>query len=303
MLDFTKKIPAASRSKQTNPVLLYDDLDRKATAGPLRPVQNEVLTEWYDNRFENKDVIVKLHTGEGKTLIGLLMLQSRLNAGKGPALFVCPNKQLAEQTAKDAVKFGILHILDQGGTDIPEEVLESKKIWITYIQRVFNGRTIFGLDNQGVHIGTMVIDDSHACIDSIRNATSIRIPRSRELFRALLTMFESSLRQQGEGTFLNIYNDDYSSEVMTIPYWDWINRTTETAQLFYEYSEDDCVRFVYPLVKDIIKDCTAYATSQGIEVVPDYSLIYRFLFFVNCDQRIFMSATTQDDSFLLKDLD
>lgn len=300
MLDFTKKIPAASRSKQTNPVLLYDDLDRKATAGPLRPVQNEVLTEWYDNRFENKDVIVKLHTGEGKTLIGLLMLQSRLNAGKGPALFVCPNKQLAEQTAKDAVKFGILHILDQGGTDIPEEVLESKKIWITYIQRVFNGRTIFGLDNQGVHIGTMVIDDSHACIDSIRNATSIRIPRSRELFRALLTMFESSLRQQGEGTFLNIYNDDYSSEVMTIPYWDWINRTTEIAQLFYEYSEDDCVRFVYPLVKDIIKDCTAYATSQGIEVVPDYSLIYRFLFFVNCDQRIFMSATTQDDSFFIK---
>lgn len=300
MIDFTKKVPAASRSKQTDPVLLYDDLDRKATAGPLRPVQNEVLTEWYNNRFEDKDIIVKLHTGEGKTLIGLLMLQSRLNAGKGPALFVCPNKQLAEQTANDAIKFGVPYILDQGGTNIPEDVLESKKIWITYIQRVFNGRTIFGLDNHGVHIGTMVIDDSHACIDSIRNATSIRIPRSKELFRALLTMFESSLRQQGEGTFLNILLDDYSSEVITIPYWEWINRTTEIAGLFYEYSEDECVRFVYPILKDIIKDCTVYATSQGIEVVPDYSLIYRFQFFVNCQQRIFMSATTQDDSFFIK---
>ena len=114
MIDFNKKVPAASRSKQTDPVLLYDDLDRKATAGPLRPVQNEVLTEWYNNRFESKDVIVKLHTGEGKTLIGLLMLQSRLNAGKGPALFVCPNKQLAEQTANDAIKFGVPYILEQG---------------------------------------------------------------------------------------------------------------------------------------------------------------------------------------------
>lgn len=300
MIDFTKKIPAASRSKQTDPVLLYDDLDRKATAGPLRPVQNEVLTEWYNNRFENKDVIVKLHTGEGKTLIGLLMLQSRLNAGKGPALYVCPTKQLASQTYKDAIKFGVPSIWDQGGTDIPEDVLESKKIWITYVQRVFNGRTKLGLDNAGTAIGTMVIDDSHACIESIRSATSIRIPRSRELFRALLRMFESSLRQQGEGTFLNILNDDYSSEVMSIPYWDWINRTTEISQLLYDYSDDDCVRFVYPIIKDIVGDCTAYATSQGIEIVPNYSLIYRFQFFVKCQQRIFMSATTQDDSFFIK---
>ena len=302
MIDFTKKIPAASRSKQTDPVSLYDDLDRKVTVGPLRPVQNEVLTEWYKNRFESKDVIVKLHTGEGKTLIGLLMLQSRLNAGKGPAFYVCPTKQLAVQTAKDAIKFGVPYILDQGGTDIPEDVLESKRIWITYVQRVFNGRTKLGLDNSGTSIGTMVIDDSHACIESIRSATSIRIGRQHELFRKLLTMFEPALRQQGEGTFLNIQNDDYSSEVMTIPYWDWINRATEISQLFYEYSDVESIRFVYPLIKDILKDCTAYATSQGIEVVPDYSLIYRFQFFVNCQQRIFMSATTQDDSFFIKGL-
>lgn len=300
MIDFTKKFPSLNRSKQTNPVLLYEDLDRKATAGPLRPVQNGVLTDWYKRCFENKDVIVKLHTGEGKTLIGLLILQSRLNAGKGPALYVCPTKQLAAQTANDAIKFGVPYILDQGGTDIPEDVLESKRIWITYVQRVFNGRTKLGLDNAGQTIGTMVIDDSHACIESIRSATSIRIPRSRELFRQLLAMFESSLRQQGEGTFLNIKNDDYSSEVMSIPYWDWINRTTEISQLFYDYTEDECVRFVYPLIKDILKDCTAYVTSQGVEIVPDYSLIYRFQFFVNCQQRIFMSATTQDDSFFIK---
>ena len=30
-------------------------------------------------------MIVKLHTGQGKTRIGLLMLQSQRNNGKGPA--------------------------------------------------------------------------------------------------------------------------------------------------------------------------------------------------------------------------
>lgn len=300
MIDFSKKIPGASRSKQINPIDLYDDLDRQATAGPLRPTQAAVLDEWYNNRFDDKDVIVKLHTGEGKTLIGLLMLQSRLNAGKGPSIYVCPTIQLAEQTAQDAVKFGVLHILDRGGTDIPEDVLEGKKIWITYIQRVFNGRTIFGLDNSGVSLGTMVIDDSHACIDSIRNASTLRIPRQHEIFRKILAMFESPLRQQGEGTYLDIWGNDYSTGVLPIPYWAWESNVDEIAKMLYENVEDNNVGFVYPLIKDILKDCTAYVSSQKIEVVADFSLIHRFLFFVNCKQRIFMSATTQDDSFFIK---
>lgn len=300
MIDFSKKIPGASRSKQVNPIDLYDDLDRQATAGPLRPTQAAVLDEWFKNRFEDRDVIVKLHTGEGKTLIGLLMLQSRLNAGKGPAIYVCPTIQLAEQTALDAVKFGVLHILDRGGTDVPEEVLEGKKIWITYIQRVFNGRTIFGLDTNGKLLGTMVIDDSHACIDSIRNATSIKIPRIHPMFQTILSIFESDLKQQGEGTYLDIKGNDYSTEVLPIPYWAWMNNTEEIVQLFHENADQEPIHFVYPLIKDILSDCTAYVSSMGIEIVANYSLIHRFLFFVNCRQRIFMSATTQDDSFFIK---
>lgn len=300
MIDFSKKIPGVSRSKQINPIDLYDDLDRQATAGPLRPTQAAVLDEWFKNRFEDRDVIVKLHTGEGKTLIGLLMLQSRLNAGKGPAIYVCPNIQLAKQTARDAVKFGVLHILDIGGTDIPEEVLEGKKIWITYIQRVFNGRTIFGLGTSGVSLGTMVIDDSHACIDSIRSSTSIRIPRMHPMYQTILSIFESELKQQGEGTFLDIQGNDYCTEILPIPYWAWNNNTEDIAQLFYNNADEEPLRFVYPLIKDILRDCVAYVSSIGIEIVANYSLTHRFLFFVNCKQRIFMSATTQDDSFFIK---
>jgi replicative superfamily II helicase len=72
----------------TDPVTLYDTMDRAHDKGPLRPAQQAVLTEWYTSRREQRDVIVKLHTGQGKTLIGLLMLQSRLNDGKGPAVYL-----------------------------------------------------------------------------------------------------------------------------------------------------------------------------------------------------------------------
>lgn len=57
------------------------------------------------------------------------MLLSRLNKGLGPCIYMCPNKQLAEQASLDANKFGIQHIL-LGEGEIPSDFLESKKILI-----------------------------------------------------------------------------------------------------------------------------------------------------------------------------
>ena len=43
MVDFKKKIALKSKSKITNPIELYNTLDRKSIAGPLRPVQEYAL--------------------------------------------------------------------------------------------------------------------------------------------------------------------------------------------------------------------------------------------------------------------
>lgn len=302
MVNFKKKLKGIAAPKSIHPIEIYDNADRQSTAGPLRPVQVSVLEEWFTNRKTDKDIIIKLHTGEGKTLIGLLILQSRLNQGCGPCLYVCPSKQLAKQVSEDASKFGIKHILDTGGSELPIEFTESKVIFITYVHRVFNGKSKFGLDSNHINIGTIVLDDSHACIETIRKSFSIRIKRESESFHIILSMFESSLRQQGEGTFLDIQGKEYSQEVMPVPYWDWIEKKDEIARYFYEHQDDNEIRFTYPLLKDIWGHCTAYFTASGLEITPDYNLIHRFIFFTNCSQRILMSATTQDDSFFIKGL-
>ncbi|WCL65140.1 DEAD/DEAH box helicase family protein [Bacillus subtilis] len=61
-----------------------------------------MLDKWFADFQGKNDVILKLHTGQGKTLVGLLMLQSKLNQEKGPALYLCHNNQLVEQTCKQA---------------------------------------------------------------------------------------------------------------------------------------------------------------------------------------------------------
>ena len=82
MIDFSKRLDAKLLEKKTHPVEIYDTLDRASDKGPLRPAQEAILNTWYESNRNKKDVIIKLHTGQGKTLVGLLILQSRINEGK-----------------------------------------------------------------------------------------------------------------------------------------------------------------------------------------------------------------------------
>src|SRR5262245_61999240 len=107
MVDFKKHIGKKATQKITDPMKLYESLDRASDKGPLRPVQERVLAEWHAKRRGDRDVILKLHTGQGKTILGLIMLQSKLNEGVGPALYLCPNRFLVDQTVEQGRQFGV----------------------------------------------------------------------------------------------------------------------------------------------------------------------------------------------------
>lgn len=191
MVDFKKLASASGRPKSSNPIELYETLDRAHDKGPLRPAQSAVLAKWHAEKPGQGDVIVKLHTGLGKTLIGLLMLQSRLNAGKGPALYLCPNKFLIEQTCEQAKQFGIATCT--ADEDLPNAFLDGKAILVTTVQKLFNGLTKFGLGKNSHRVGTLLMDDAHACADEIRKACRISIPREEPAYAAIKALFDAEL--------------------------------------------------------------------------------------------------------------
>lgn len=69
MVDFRKRLKKKQIEKKVNPIDIYETIDRKSVTGPLRPAQKEILDTWFNSRKNDKDLIVKLHTGEGKTLV------------------------------------------------------------------------------------------------------------------------------------------------------------------------------------------------------------------------------------------
>ena len=219
MVDFRRRIAKKTAGRVIDPVKLYASLDRASDKGPLRPVQERLLTEWHSTRRQDRDMILKLHTGQGKTLLGLLMLQSKLNEEVGPALYLCPNHFLVNQTVEQARQFGIRCVTT--ANELPDDFTESRAIFVTVIHKLFNGLTKFRLGAKSLEVGAIVVDDAHACIDAIKDQFVITLrhnqPNESNAYSEIRALFENELRGQGDGSFEDIRRNDYNA-YLPVPY-------------------------------------------------------------------------------------
>lgn len=77
MIDFSR-LRMNSNQKTINPRDIFMSLSRKnAKYQYPRDVQGEVWKQWFEQR-NNKDTIIKMNTGSGKTVVALMILQMLL---------------------------------------------------------------------------------------------------------------------------------------------------------------------------------------------------------------------------------
>jgi len=299
MVDFKKRLAKGKAESVIDPIALYDTLDRESDKGPLRSVQKSVLTEWYTTFRTKQDVILKLQTGQGKTLIGLLVLQSRLNEGYGPAVYLCPNHFLVNQTCEQARQFGIPYCVAED--ELPEDFLNGKTILITLVHKLFNGLTQFGLGMRSEEVNTIVVDDAHTCIDAIRDSFIIRIGSDDEPYSLIRDLFAVDLENQGMGTFADIKNGEYGS-LLPIPYWAWDDKHAEVAAILSKFAKSKSIKYAWPLVKDMLDKCQCLVSGKTLEIAPYLAPLHLFGSYAKASHRVYMSATVADDSFLIKGL-
>jgi len=300
MVDFRKRLAKKSRAESIiDPIALYDTLDRESDKGPLRPVQKSVLAEWYNTFCKKQDVILKLQTGQGKTLIGLLILQSRLNDGYGPAIYLCPNHFLVNQTCEQARQFGIPYCIAED--ELPDDFLNSKTILITLVHKLFNGLTRFGLGRHSEEVKTIVVDDAHSCIDAIRASFVIHIGDDEQPYSLIRDLFAVDLENQGMGTFADIKNGEYGS-FLPVPYWAWHDKLAEVASILSKFIKSNSIKYAWPLVKDMLDKCQCVVSGKALEIAPYLAPLHLFGSYAKASHRVYMSATVADDSFLIKGL-
>jgi replicative superfamily II helicase len=301
MVDFSKRLKGKSLIKKVDPIEIYDTLDRSSDTGPLRPAQKAILQKWVSDFKMKKDVILKLHTGQGKTLIGLLILQSSLNENKFPVLYVCPNKQLVSQTCDQARKFGIHFCLFGEDNSLPSDFLNGKSILICNVKKLFNGLSKFGLGNRSQKAAIVVLDDAHACIESIKEAFSIKLESSDSIYDELVELFDEDLQTQGLGTYSDLRQNSHDA-FLPVPYWTWKDNLSKIVKILGKNTSSDRIKFSWPILKDSLENCQCFVSGTKLEITPFFNPIDKFGTFYNAEHRILMSASTLDDSFFVKGL-
>jgi replicative superfamily II helicase len=306
MVDFNKLREEKKHSTPIDPLEIFRRLPKPESINDLYVSQAETLRAWFDRR-EEESLVVKLHTGGGKTLVGLLIAQSCLNETRAPVLYLCPNRQLVDQTYRKSLEYGIPAIPYQPGgkENLPDEFIASKKVLICTYNALFNGKSKFGIVGSGrppIKVGTIILDDAHVAYSQIRDAYTLRIEKekSEEDFSHLTNIFKKDLDDVGKG---GLYNDIITGKeaysVLEIPYWSWFDHLHEVRE-YIRGTADVSHPFVWPFIRDHLEYSHVLVSKNAFVITPYFPLVDLIPTFTNAPRKIFMSATIADDSSIIR---
>ena len=263
------KLSGISSQKPIEPREIFMSLPQKDKHYEYpRDVQSEVWKKWFPVR-DRKNCIIKMNTGSGKTVVGLIILQSCLNEGKGPAVYVVPDNYLVSQVCAEAEKLGIK------ATDNRDDYLysECKSILVMPVQALVNGRSVFGMRSSGNYpLGSVLIDDVHACLDTITTQFSLKIPVSHELYKKIVAIFADQWKEYNPTSYTNIVEMGDPAKNMLIPFWMWQASANKIFRTLSTYNDDIAenkpIFFSLPLLEDNLPTCNCIITSNSIEITP-----------------------------------
>jgi predicted nucleic-acid-binding Zn-ribbon protein len=298
-IDFSK-IMLGAQNNDLEPRDIFMSLPSKEKKYEYpRDVQSDVWKKWFEQR-QNKNNIIKMNTGSGKTTVGLLILKSCLNEGVGPAVYVVPDGYLVDQVCKEAQSLGLETSTDE--KDI--KFIRNQSILIINIHKLINGKSVFGMrSSNNVKIGSIIIDDAHACLSTIKNQYTLSIPNNSIMYEEILKLFSEPLKNQCANKFIELCNKDSRDLFMLVPYWEWQQHQSDVYEIISQNIDDgDSLSFSLPLLKEYFQFCDCVISSTRIEISIKSIPISNITSFAQAERRIFMTATLADDSVLSSEL-
>jgi hypothetical protein len=300
MVDFRKHISRKRDIDFTNLVSLFDSLDRQTSHIELRTIQQEALRILSERRLE-RDLILKISTGAGKTTVGLLYLWSFMEEKHQPVVYLCPTKQLCEQVSVEAEKLGLKSVIYPANQPHPDvDGIAGKAIIICTYDKLFNAKTTFDRSDVMLRPYAIVLDDAHAGVEEIRNCFTLHISNN-SVCEQLVKILDGPCAEYKLSIWNDIKNED-PNQLMEIPYWIWKPLLPQIEQIIGSQANDDKLQFVIPHIRDILRRCRCVVSGAAVEIIPDILPVHKSPAYDKAKHRLFMSATLADDSVLVREL-
>jgi hypothetical protein len=255
--------------------------------------QTEAVQGWFDVRTKGDDIAIEMHTGGGKTLVGLLVGQASVNEQRRPGFYVCPTIQLVEQTRARAEECGIETATYVNREWQDREVFDAARgLCITTYAAVFNSRA--RLAREGVRPGIFIFDDAHVAGEEVRSQFTLRIGSSHEAYRPILDLVRRHFTGPHEAAKLQAIGRGDSLPLLYLPQYEMRRVSGALRELLLRSGVDERgAKTWYPWghVQTRLDACCMHLTSNAIEISPPVPPVHGVWCMGRGIRRVYLTAT------------
>lgn len=300
-MDFSRLGNETKPKAPTNPIKIFETLPSlKGTPNDLWRGQAKALSEWEEVR-EERDVLISLNTGAGKTIVGLLIAQSLVNEGLENVVYLCSTIDLVEQTSREGERIGIDHTTRVRGTYSNDQFETGKAFCITTYAALFNGLSSI---RRNYFPDAIVFDDAHVAESMLRDAFSLRIDSQRDnaLFKEIAGLFRPHFKELGiRGRFADSIDPTRQNTAFVSPggLYGKIERLLEILQR-HGVKDHEEWKYSFAWLEDRLNCCAAIFTRGVFELTPPFLPSLALDIFNQTSRRIYLSATLQSQTEFIR---
>jgi len=299
MVDFVGLLGSKPEAVSYDLEKLYSALDVKSTHTEPRPSQREAMKSLTERHAE-RDIVLKVNTGAGKTTIGLLYLYGHMRVSKEPGVYLCPTIQLIEQVLDEAARLGIAARPYLGGETFPaQEGMRGEAVIVCTYEKLFNAKSTFLRSDVNLMPNAFVLDDAHAGVENIRKQYTLRVTGTA--FEELKTILSASCSKYHKTKWMDVEMSDPLA-LFEVPHWIWSDNVNAILDKLHPHGSEDGFMFVWPYLQDILPLCRCVISGRHAEITPEVLPTEAKRPFALAKHRLFMSATLADDSLLTREL-
>jgi len=259
----------------------------------LRPGQRQVLEKYAAEHLATPDLAIEMPTGEGKTLLALLIADWALDQGRSVA-YLTGTRQLAERVEEEAKKLGLdvvrFAAKDYGGAKL-DDYHQAHAVGVMNYWVYFNSKPV----PQPADL--VIFDDAHLAEQPLSSLQTLRIPDQvglpRQLYRTICDLVAAhtdaypGLQAMRDGTA----RPGTPPELLSFSDWAAVSSAVRDAIEASPYINDNNIKYVWPKVRDHLGRCGVLVGPSGLEIRPYHPPTALNPGYSEAKQRIYLSAT------------
>ena len=266
----------------------------------LREGQKLVLGSYAKNHLNTPDLAIEMPTGEGKTLVALLIADLALDRGWSVA-YLTGTKQLAERVEQEAKALGVESARfssgNYGGARL-QDYHHAQSIGI------MNYWVYFNHNPRPQPADLVIFDDAHLAEQPVTSMQTVRISKATPEGAALYATICDLILAKAEDAYpgLHAFRDGTAlpgtpPELLSFSDWSDVSTAATAAIDKSPVSGEKAMKYPWGTVRQNLKRCGVLIGPTAIEIRPYHPPTTLMPSYSRSRQRIYLSGTlgTMDD--------